>query len=164
MRRLYTLLLYLALPVVVPAMALRAWREHSGFAGWRQRFGFGPHRAGGGIWVHAASVGEAQAAAILIAALPGAEHRNSEITLTCMTATGRARARALLPNTDVRYAPYDLPGCVRRTLQRLQPRLLVVMETELWPNLLHQAAQDGVPILLASARISARSAPAGIGA
>lgn len=158
MRRLYTLLLYLALPVVVPAMALRAWREHSGFAGWRQRFGFGPHRAGGGIWVHAASVGEAQAAAILIAALPGAEHRNSEITLTCMTATGRARARALLPNTDVRYAPYDLPGCVRRTLQRLKPRLLVVMETELWPNLLHQAAQDGVQILLASARISARTA------
>jgi len=157
-RRLYTLLLYLALPVVVPAMALRAWREHAGFAGWRQRFGFGPHRAGGGIWVHAASVGEAQAAAILIEALRGAAHRDGEITLTCMTATGRARARALLPDIDVRYAPYDLPGCVRRTLQRLKPRLLIVMETELWPNLLHQAAQDEVPILLASARISERTA------
>jgi 3-deoxy-D-manno-octulosonic-acid transferase len=157
-RRLYTLLLYLALPVVVPAMALRAWREHSGFAGWRQRFGFGPHRAGGGIWIHAASVGEAQAAAILIEALRGAQYRDREITLTCMTATGRARARALLPEIDVRYAPYDLPGCVRRTLQRLKPRLLVVMETELWPNLLHQAAQENVQILLASARISARTA------
>jgi len=157
-RRLYTLLLYLALPVVVPAMALRAWRERAGFAGWGQRFGFGPRRAGGGIWVHAASVGEAQAAAILIAGLRGAEPRDREITLTCMTATGRARARALLPDTDVRYAPYDLPGCVRRTLQRLRPRLLIVMETELWPNLLHLAAQDDVKILLASARISARTA------
>ena len=156
MRRLYTLLLYLALPVVVPAMALRAWRERSGSAGWGQRFGLGPRRAGGGIWVHAASVGEVQAAAILIEALRTAAHR--EITLTCMTATGRARARALLPDIDVRYAPYDLPGSVRRTLQRLQPRLLIVMETELWPNLLHQAAQADVAILLASARISARTA------
>ncbi len=57
----------------------------------------------------------------------------------------------------MRYAPYDLPAGVRRTLQRLQPRLLIVMETELWPNLLHQAAQADVAILLASARISARS-------
>lgn len=155
MRRLYTLLLYLALPVVVPAMALRAWRERSGSAGWGQRFGFGSRRAGGGIWVHAASVGEVQAAAILIEALRGGGQR--EITLTCMTATGRARARVLLPDIEVRYAPYDLPGGVRRTLQRLQPRLLIVMETELWPNLLHQAAQADVAILLASARISARS-------
>lgn len=155
MRRLYTLLLYLALPIVVPAMALRTWRERSGFAGWGQRFGFGPP-GGGGIWLHAASVGEVQAAAILIAALR--EAGRHPLTLTCMTATGLARARALLPEADVRYAPYDLPGCVRRTLQRLQPRLLIVVETELWPNLLHQAAQRGVPILLASARISARSA------
>ncbi len=157
MRRLYTLLWYLALPLVLSAMALRSWRERAGFADWSQRFGFGPSRAGEGIWVHAASVGEVQAAAILIQALQGSEHRLSEITLTCITATGRARARALLPQIDVRYAPYDLPGAVRRTLQRLRPRLLIVMETELWPNLLHQAAQQGVAILLASARISARS-------
>jgi len=156
-RRLYTLLLYLSLPLIVPAMALRAWRERSGFAGWRQRFGFGAQRAGGGIWVHAASVGEAQAAAILIEALRALPRSPGEITLTCMTATGRARARALLPDIEVRYAPYDLPGCVRRTLQRLRPRLLIVVETELWPNLLHQAAHAAVPILLASARISPRT-------
>ena len=157
-RRLYTLLLYLALPVVVPAMALRAWRERSGFVGWGQRFGFGAARAGGGIWVHAASVGEAQGAATLVEALRRLTPHERQFTLTCMTATGRARARALLPDLDVRYAPYDLPGCVQRTLQRLRPRLLIVMETELWPNLLHEAARTGVAILLASARLSAASA------
>lgn len=157
MRRLYTLLLYLALPLVVPAMALRAWRERLGWSGWGQRFGFGARRTGGGVWVHAASLGETQAAAILIDALRGRES-GADITLTCMTATGRARAAALLPNIDVRYAPYDLPGCVRRTLLRLRPRLLVVMETELWPNLLHEAMRAGVVVLLASARISTRSA------
>jgi 3-deoxy-D-manno-octulosonic-acid transferase len=102
-------------------------------------------------------VGEVQAAAIVIDALraqPGAE----EVTLTCQTATGLARARALLPGTEVRYAPYDLPGGVRRALARLRPRLLIVMETELWPNLLAAAARAGVPVLLASARVSERSA------
>ena len=158
MRRIYTLLLYLALPVVLAAMGVRAWRERSGLIGWGQRFGLGARQPGGGVWVHAASVGETQAAAILIEALRSAQPAESRITLTCMTATGRARARALLPDIDVRYAPYDLPGCVRRTLQRLRPRLLIVMETELWPNLLSEAARAGVTILLASARLSARSA------
>ena len=118
----------------------------------------GRARAGGGIWVHAVSVGEVQAAAILIEALREREPR-LEITLTCATPTGRARARALLPGVDVRYAPYDLPGSVRRCLRALRPRLLIVIETELWPNLLHRgAARAGVPTLIASARISARSA------
>ncbi len=58
----------------------------------------------------------------------------------------------------MRYAPYDLPGCLRRCLARLRPRLLLMIETELWPNLLHEATRAGVPVMLASARISARSA------
>jgi 3-deoxy-D-manno-octulosonic-acid transferase len=155
-RRLYTLLFWLALPALSLGVLLRGLREREYWRGARARFGFGPRGAAGGIWVHAVSVGEVQAAAVLIAALrertPGLA-----LTLTCATPTGRARARAVLPGLDVRYAPYDTPGCVGRCFARLRPRLLLVMETELWPNLLHGAWRRAVPTLIASARISQRS-------
>ena len=157
MRWLYTLLLYLALPFITLIVAVRGLTDREYWRGWRERFGFGARCAGGGIWVHAVSVGEVQAAAVLIEALarrlPGVE-----ITLSCATPTARTRARAQLPGVAVSYAPYDLPGSVRRCLARLRPRLLIVLETELWPNLLHQAQRTGVPVLIASARVSERSA------
>jgi 3-deoxy-D-manno-octulosonic-acid transferase len=156
-RRLYTLLLYLALPFVSLIVAVRGLTNREYWRGWRERFGAGLPCAGGGIWVHAVSVGEVQAAAVLIDALamrlPGVG-----ITLSCATPTARLRARALLPDVVVSYAPYDLPGSVRRCLARLRPRLLIVLETELWPNLLHQTQCSGVPVLFASARVSERSA------
>ena len=157
MRRLYTLLLYLALPWVSLLVAMRGLREREYWRGWQARFGFGPTPTPGGIWVHAVSVGEVQAAAVLIDALR-ARAPASIIALSCATPTARARARALLPGLDVRYAPYDLPGSVRRCLRRLAPRMLIVLETELWPNLLHEAQCAGVPVLIASARVSERSA------
>jgi 3-deoxy-D-manno-octulosonic-acid transferase len=156
-RRLYTLLLYLALPWVSRVVAVRGLRQPDYWRGWGQRFGFGAQLAGGGIWVHAVSVGEVQAAAVLIESLV-MRLAGTQITLSCATPTARARARALLPGVDVRYAPYDLPGCVRRCLARLAPRMLIVLETELWPNLLHEAQRAGVPVLIASARVSARTA------
>jgi 3-deoxy-D-manno-octulosonic-acid transferase len=156
-RRLYTLLLYLALPFALCSILVRSWRAHAPLSGWRERFGFGARRAGGGIWVHAVSVGEMQAAAIVVAALR-ARGDTRELTLSCTTPTGRARARALMPDVPVRYAPLDLPGSLRRCFALLRPRLLVLMETELWPNLLHEAQRAGVPVLIASARVSARSA------
>jgi len=156
-RRLYTLLLYLALPFAMLLLLWRSIRTREYWRGGAARFGLGAMREGGGVWVHAVSVGEVQVAAILIAALRE-RAPDLEITLTCATPTGRTRARTLLPGVEVRFAPYDLPGCIRRCLARLQPRLLIVIETELWPNLLHEVSRAGVPILLASARISARSA------
>jgi 3-deoxy-D-manno-octulosonic-acid transferase len=156
-RWLYTLLLYLALPFVTLIVAVRGLSNREYWRGWGQRFGAGSRVAGDGIWVHAVSVGEVQAAAVLIDALavrlPGVA-----IALSCATPTARLRARALLPDVVVSYAPYDLPGSVRRCLARLRPRLLIVLETELWPNLLHQAQGAGVPVLFASARVSERSA------
>lgn len=157
MRRLYTLLLYLALPFVSLIVLLRGLRNREYWRGWGDRFGFGAQSLHGGIWVHAVSVGEVQAATVLIEALQ-ARLPGSAITLSCATPTARARARALLPGVDVRYAPYDLPGSVRRCFARLAPRMLIVLETELWPNLLHAAQRLRVPVLIASARVSARSA------
>jgi 3-deoxy-D-manno-octulosonic-acid transferase len=156
-RRLYTLLLYLALPFVSLIVLLRGLRNRDYWRGWGERFGFGAQPLPGGLWVHAVSVGEVQAAALLIEALQ-ARPPASAITLSCATPTARARALALLPGVDVRYAPYDLPGSVRRCFARLAPRMLIVLETELWPNLLHEAQRCGVPVLIASARVSARSA------
>ncbi|MGA2562555.1 MAG: lipid IV(A) 3-deoxy-D-manno-octulosonic acid transferase [Steroidobacteraceae bacterium] len=156
-RRLYTLLWYLALPLASLIVLWRGLRTRDYWRGGAARFGLGKPRAGGGVWVHAVSVGEVQTAAILIAALRERESA-LEITLTAATPSGCARGRTLLPGLDVRYAPYDLPGSVRRCLARLRPRLLIIMETELWPNLLDQAHRAGVPTLIASARISARTA------
>jgi 3-deoxy-D-manno-octulosonic-acid transferase len=156
-RRLYTLLLYLALPWVSLMVLLRGLRDREYWRGWRERFGFGCVRAGGAVWVHAVSVGEVQAAVILIEAL---RERDSalEIMLTCATPTGRARAAMQLPRVAVSFAPYDLPGSVRRFLRRSRPRMLIVLETELWPNLLREVWRARVPTVIASARVSERSA------
>jgi 3-deoxy-D-manno-octulosonic-acid transferase len=156
-RRLYTLLLYLALPWVSLLVLARGLRDPEYWRGWRERFGAGISRSSGGVWVHAVSVGEVQAAVTVIEAL---RERDSalEITLTCATPTGRALAATLLPQLAVSFAPYDLPGSVRRFLRRVRPRLLIVLETELWPNLLREVWRAGVPTVIASARVSERTA------
>ncbi len=97
------------------------------------------------------------AAAPLLRALQ-ARHPNVPLLVTTATPAGRARARALLGDSaDIRFLPYDTPGAVRRFLARTRPRGAVIMETELWPNLLRECERRGVPVLLASARLSTRS-------
>jgi len=110
------------------------------------------------IWVHAVSLGETRAAAPLIAALrrrlPG-----MRLLLTHTTATGRAAGVELLRSGDAQvWLPYDLPGAMRRLLLRFRPQAAVLIETEVWPNLAVQCRRAGVPVLLANARLSARSA------
>ena len=101
-------------------------------------------------------MGEVQAAVPLVAALRA---RGFGVLLTSATPTGRQRAeQSCGPAGAVRYAPYDLPGAVTRVLRATRPRLLIVLETELWPNTLHACARAGVPVLAASARLSARTA------
>jgi 3-deoxy-D-manno-octulosonic-acid transferase len=155
-RRIYTLLLYLALPWASLVILARGLRQREYWRGWGERFGLIP-RISTDVWVHAVSVGEVQAALILIDALRTGSPSTS-VRLTCATPTGRARARGERADLAVGYAPYDLPGSLARFLRRAQPRLLIVIETELWPNLLHQARRAGVPALIASARVSQRTA------
>jgi 3-deoxy-D-manno-octulosonic-acid transferase len=158
-RHLYSLLLHLALPFIFLRLAWRARRASAYGRRIAERFGFGlPPLAPGGIWVHAVSVGESIAAAPMIRALM-ARHPELPMTVTCMTPTGSERIRALFGDQVQHcYLPYDLPWAARRFLDRLRPRLAVIVETELWPNHIHQCARRGIPLALANGRLSERSA------
>ncbi|MCS6946004.1 MAG: 3-deoxy-D-manno-octulosonic acid transferase, partial [Steroidobacteraceae bacterium] len=158
MRWLYVTLAYLLAPLMIGAMLWRAWRDRSYLGNFSQRFGFGRSIEGGGsLWVHAVSVGEVQAAAVLVRELRR-RYPQHPLVLTTVTPTGAARAAALFGgDVDVRYVPYDLPGAVRRFFARVRPRLAIILETELWPNLYHECGRRRVPLVLASARVSPRS-------
>ena len=158
MRRLYSLLIYCAVPFAFAAVLWRGLRDRGYWEALGERFGWG---AGAGappaIWLHAVSLGEMTAAAPLVRALR-ARHPHVPWVLSCATPTGRTRARALFGDTvEIRFLPYDTPGAVTRFLDRVRPRLAIIMETELWPNLFAECARRGVPLVLASARLSERS-------
>jgi 3-deoxy-D-manno-octulosonic-acid transferase len=157
-RKLYSLLLYCAVPFAFGALLWRGFRDRSYWRGWGERMGWGArHGDASTIWLHAVSLGEMTAAAPLVRALRS-RYPQLPLLLTTATPTGRARARALFgESVDVRYLPYDLPAAVARFLDRAHPRLAIIMETELWPNLFKECENRGVPVLLASARLSARS-------
>src|SRR6516164_11828064 len=158
LRFLYLLAIYLAAPVVSAVFLWRGLRDRSYWRNFGERFGFGARLTPGGVWLHAVSVGEVQACAPLVSAL-SRQYPALPLTVTTFTPTGAARARALFGNlAQVRYVPFDLPGAVRRFFRRVQPRLAVIFETELWPNLYRECGRRRVPLVLASARISARSA------
>lgn len=157
MRFLYVVIAYLLAPVVVGALALRGFRDRSHWHGFSQRFGFGARVRAPSIWVHAVSVGEVQASAPLVNALL-ARFPDVPLVLTTVTPTGRARAQALFKDrVDVRYVPIDLPGSVQRFFARVRPRLAVILETEIWPNLYNRCGRLNVPLVMASARISPKS-------
>ena len=158
-RLLYTLLLHLALPLIALRLALRARKAPAYARRINERFSLGlPAMKPGGIWVHAVSVGESIAAAPMIRAFQ-ARYPELPITVTCMTPTGSERIQALFGESVQHcYLPYDLPWAAARFLDRVQPRLAVVMETELWPNHIHQCAKRNIPVALANARLSERSA------
>ena len=126
---------------------------------WRQRLGWCPRPpAAHGIWVHAVSAGEANTAALLVRELLRRDAA-AVITLTTMTPTGRERGMALLGDSVHHvYAAYDYPRAVARFLDRVEPRLAVFIETELWPNTLAACRARGIGTLLANARLSAGSA------
>ena len=157
MRILYLLALYLAAPFISVMLLWRGLFDRSYWWNFGERFGFGAAQAAGGVWVHAVSVGEVQACAPLVGALHR-RHPDLPLTVTTFTPTGAARARALFGHiAQVRLVPFDLPGSVRRFFARVQPRLAVIFETELWPNLYRECGRRRIPLVLASARISARS-------
>jgi 3-deoxy-D-manno-octulosonic-acid transferase len=160
-RTLYTLLFHLGLPLLALRLWLRARKAPAYAQRLGERFAFRlPALQPGGIWVHAVSVGESIAAAPMIRQLL-LRHPELPITVTCMTPTGSERILALFagePRIQHCYLPYDLPWAAGRFLDHVRPRLAVIMETELWPNHVHQCARRGIPVALANGRLSERSA------
>ncbi|MFZ0551146.1 MAG: lipid IV(A) 3-deoxy-D-manno-octulosonic acid transferase [Steroidobacteraceae bacterium] len=157
MRLLYLLAVYLAAPLISLMLAARGLRDRGYWRNFAERFGLGSPLAQPTIWVHAVSVGEVQAAAALVIALRN-EYPQTPLLVTTFTPTGAARARALFGGAaEVRFLPFDLPGSVRRFLDRARPLLAVIMETELWPNLYRQCRRRRIPLIIASARLSRRS-------
>lgn len=155
-----------ALRLLTPLYLLRLWRRGAREPLYRrhvaERLGYGPAAPQGAVWVHAVSLGETKAAAALLAALR-TERPGLRLLLTHATATGREAGRELLQPGDLQvWLPYDTPGAVRRFLRRHRPQLGVLMETEIWPSLLREAERQGLPMVLANARLSARSLRKGL--
>lgn len=154
----YSLFFRIALPFVIFRLWWNGRKHPGGFVHWQERLGYVAPSAKPVIWVHAVSVGETIAAAPLVKALL---RRDPEvpILMTAMTPTGSARAKALFGDQiSYAFSPYDTPGAVRRFVDRVQPRALVIMETELWPNMIALSHRRNVPIFLINARLSERSA------
>ncbi len=160
MRALYTLIVRLVAPFVFVFTALRGWRDLAYRDRLTERFGFTHLRAAvPHLWLHAVSVGEVQAAAPLIRALLE-RFPQYPLLITTTTPTGAARVRETYGDRVQHcYLPYDTPGSVQRFLRRTRPRIAVIVETELWPNLYAGCARAGIPVIVASARISPRSFP-----
>ena len=157
-RRLYTLLFCLCMPLVLLRLLYRAIKAPAYARRWSERFALGGDVRAGGIWVHAVSVGESIAAAPMVRELLK-RYPELPITITCMTPTGSEQIRKLFGGqVGHAYLPYDLPWLQRRLLRRLKPRVGIIMETELWPNLVAEATRAKVPLVLANARLSERSA------
>jgi 3-deoxy-D-manno-octulosonic-acid transferase len=159
LRALYNVALHLALPYI----PLRLWWRGRREPGYRQhvgeRFGrYGARPVQPAIWIHAVSLGETRAAQPLVAALR-TRFPDHALVVTHMTATGREAATSLYGGfATLAFLPYDLPWAARRFVAHFRPRFGILMETELWPNLLRECRRAGVPVLLANARLSERSA------
>ena len=158
MRFAYVILSYIATPIVLLLLIYRSLMNRAYLDRLEERFGFGAYRGTQpGIWVHAVSVGEVQAAAPLIRQLL-LRYPESPLVVTTVTPTGASRVAALFGDeVHHSYVPYDLPGAVKRFFDRVTPKVAIILETELWPNLYHECGRWGVPLVLASARISPHS-------
>jgi 3-deoxy-D-manno-octulosonic-acid transferase len=161
-RSTYSALWWLALPLVLARLWWRGLREPGYRKHWGERLGFYGEQGAGyhTIWIHAVSVGETRAAEPLVDALMAA-YPDSRVVLTHMTPTGRATGRQLFARHGERlvqaYLPYDTASMVRRFMKHFTPRICILMETEVWPNLIGVCAQRGVPVALVNARLSERS-------
>jgi 3-deoxy-D-manno-octulosonic-acid transferase len=160
MRALYSALLYLLTPLVLLRLFWRARQLPGYFDNWSQRFAYlqVPPQYRHGIWIHAVSFGETQAAKPLVQGLRE-QYPEIPIVITNSTLTGAQLARQSWgEEVFCCFAPYDLPGVVGRFLHRIQPRLALFMETEIWPNQIHQLNRQGIPTVLINGRLSERSA------
>ena len=160
-RFFYSVSFYLLSPIILLRLLYRARRAPAYARRWAERFGFVAEATGNKtIWLHSVSVGETLAAVPLVKALQQ-RYPDHRLMVTCMTVTGSERIRAAFGDTvNHSYAPYDMPDSVARFLNRVQPSILIIMETELWPNTIAACCSRNIPVILANGRLSAKSAAA----
>lgn len=158
MRYLYTVLLYLAMPFIFLRLLLRSRKLSSYRARLQERLGYYPFKLDKCLWVHAVSVGEVLAAIPLIKSLLQ-QYPHLPLLITNMTPTGAERVKAAFGDSvHQAYLPYDMPDAVARFLKTMNPVMCIIMETEMWPNLLHACQKRNIPVVLTNARLSAKSA------
>lgn len=156
-RFLYSVLLYLLLPLLVLYLVFRAIKSPDYRGRWGERFGLTKLKQSD-LLIHSVSMGETLAAIPLIKAVQQ-QYPQMSITVTTTSPTGSAEVvKALGSSVQHCYLPFDISVCVKRFLKQVSPKQIIIMETELWPNLVHQASKLGVKIMLANARLSQKSA------
>lgn len=155
---LYTLGFTLCIPAILLRLLWRSRRLPAYRKRWLERFGFfKPPLKKGGLWVHAVSVGESVAAVPIIKAFQK-QYPDLPIVVTTTTPTGSAQVQSTFGKQVFHvYFPYDLPGCIKRFLKRTQPKVCVIMETELWPNCLVICKKRKIPVIIANGRLSPSS-------
>lgn len=159
LRQLYTLAYALILPVLLTRLLIRSLKNPQYRRRLKERWGSIPKKTSheNSIWIHAVSVGETIAAVPLVKALQ-ATYPDRPIIMTTTTPTGSAEVQKRLGNTVLHsYMPFDLPICLNHFIQRIRPALCIIMETELWPNVLYRCKKKNIPLLLANARLSEKS-------
>jgi 3-deoxy-D-manno-octulosonic-acid transferase len=159
MRIVYSVILYITAPLFILHLVVRGFRNPDYWRRWDERFG--RYRTRGcrhSLWVHAVSVGEVQAALPLIQSLQQ-RFPDYPLVITTTTPTGSSHVQQLLGDEVIHvYAPYDMPHVVGQFLDHMAPALAIIMETEIWPNIFHQCHERGIPLVMANARMSERSA------
>ncbi|OED64520.1 3-deoxy-D-manno-octulosonic acid transferase [Vibrio splendidus ZS-139] len=156
-RLIYTLILSLASPLLLYGLYKSKPGKPSFGQRWKEHFGITPQTQGNNpIWIHAVSVGESIAAVPIIKQLKRRDP-NQAIVVTTTTSTGAEQIEKLGDLVEHRYMPIDFSWCIRGFLKTVQPKQMLIMETELWPNTLHCIAKAGIPISVLNARLSERS-------
>ena len=159
MKLLYSTLFYIALPFVIIRLIWRGFRAPAYWQRWSERFGNVPQLSDKHpvIWIHAVSVGEVEATRPMVKLLR-TEYPQHQLLITTMTPTGSARVKLLFGDTVAHsYLPYDVSFAVQRFLKRIHPQFGIIMETEIWPNILLKCQQLKIPLILANGRMSERS-------
>lgn len=159
MRFIYSVVLYCLVPLIILRLYWLSLRNPGYRKRIPERFGWLAKRKDDQplLWIHAVSVGEVQATNPLVHAI-GRQYPQFRILVTTTTPTGADTVMRLYRDKVIhRYVPYDLPGAVHRFRRHIRPDLLIVMETEIWPNLYHTCSTNGVPVIIANARLSAMS-------
>ncbi len=159
MRSIYTLLFYLLTPFVLFRLYWRGFKAPEYRKRWQERLAlYQTQYTQDVIWIHAVSVGEAEAVFPLVKRLQQ-QYPESPFLITCTTPTGSARIQAVLAETVQHvYLPYDLPGVVRRFISVFKPKVAIIMEKEIWPNLYAACDKNHIPLMIINARLSANSA------